>query len=32
MKGFDEPIYRIAPETVFGFTEGFTQKATKWTF
>jgi nitroimidazol reductase NimA-like FMN-containing flavoprotein (pyridoxamine 5'-phosphate oxidase superfamily) len=32
MKGFEEPIYRVVPATVFGFTEGFSQNATKWTF
>jgi nitroimidazol reductase NimA-like FMN-containing flavoprotein (pyridoxamine 5'-phosphate oxidase superfamily) len=32
MKDFAEPIYCVVPATAFGFTEGFSQSATKWTF
>lgn len=32
MKDFKEPIYRVAPATVFGFANAFSQSATKWTF
>ena len=32
MEGFDEPIYRVRPSKVFGFTKEFVQTATRWTF
>ncbi len=32
MQKFNEPIYRVRPKTVFGFTDGFNQTATRWTF
>jgi nitroimidazol reductase NimA-like FMN-containing flavoprotein (pyridoxamine 5'-phosphate oxidase superfamily) len=32
MEGFDEPIYRVRPSRVFGFTSKFDQTATRWTF
>jgi Pyridoxamine 5'-phosphate oxidase len=32
MENFDEPIYRVRPRVVFGFTSEFNQTATRWTF
>ena len=32
MEGFDEPIYRVRPNKVFGFTSEFDQTATRWRF
>jgi nitroimidazol reductase NimA-like FMN-containing flavoprotein (pyridoxamine 5'-phosphate oxidase superfamily) len=32
MEGFKEPVYRVRPKTVFGFTTEFTESATRWTF
>jgi nitroimidazol reductase NimA-like FMN-containing flavoprotein (pyridoxamine 5'-phosphate oxidase superfamily) len=32
MEGFDEPVYRVRPQAVFGLTSEFTQTATRWTF
>ena len=32
MEGFDEPVYRVRSQKVFGFTGTFTQSATRWTF
>jgi nitroimidazol reductase NimA-like FMN-containing flavoprotein (pyridoxamine 5'-phosphate oxidase superfamily) len=32
MKDFAEPMYRVQPATVFGFTEGFNRTATRWIF
>jgi nitroimidazol reductase NimA-like FMN-containing flavoprotein (pyridoxamine 5'-phosphate oxidase superfamily) len=32
MQDFEEPIYRVRPNVVFGLTAEFTQTATRWTF
>lgn len=32
MEAFDEPIYRVRPKKVFGFTSKFDQTATRWVF
>ena len=32
MEGFDEPIYRVRPNVVFGLTSEFNQTATRWRF
>ena len=32
MENFSEPIYRVKPSKVFGFTDGFNQTATRWKF
>jgi len=32
MEGFNEPIYRVRPQLVFGLTPEFNQTATRWKF
>jgi len=32
MENFSEPIYRVRPGKAFGFSDGFSQTATRWTF
>ena len=32
MDGFEEPIYRVLPNVVFGLTSEFNQTATRWRF
>ena len=32
MEGFEEPVYRVRPQVVFGLTSNMTETATRWRF